>query len=77
MADCATPDGSAVQEGFGEGIEPANSVLKIWESHLEVGRPGALPKSHPSILGTLAGLVSDQNWAREYLWGSHAVHGWT
>ena len=34
MADCCTPDGSAVQEGCGEGIEPANSVLKIWGSHL-------------------------------------------
>ena len=51
MADCATPDGSAVQEGFGEGIKPANSVLKIWESHLEVCLPGALPKARPSILG--------------------------
>ena len=51
MADCATPDGSAVQEGFGEGIEPANSVLKIWGSHLEVCHSGALPKAHPSNLG--------------------------
>ena len=51
MAHCVTPDGSAVQEDFGEGIEPANSVDNIWGKHLEVGRPGALPKSHPSNLG--------------------------
>ncbi len=34
MADCATPDGSAVQEGFPEGMEPANSVDNIWGKHL-------------------------------------------
>ena len=33
-AECRTPDGSDVQEGFAEGIEPPNSVLKIWESNL-------------------------------------------
>ena len=29
MAHCAPPDGSAVQEGFGESIEPPNSVDDI------------------------------------------------
>ena len=34
MEDCCTPNGSAVQEGFAEGIEPPNSVDDIWGTRL-------------------------------------------
>ena len=47
MEQCATRSDSAVQGAFGNGIEPANSVLKFWGTRLEVGHPGARAKSHP------------------------------
>ena len=46
MEQCGTRSDSAVQGAFGNGIEPANSVLEFWGTHLEVGHPGAGAKSH-------------------------------
>ena len=47
MEQCATRSDSAVQGAFGNGIGPANSVLKFGGTHLEVGRRDVRPESHP------------------------------